>query len=52
MEDTRIRFDWAPPEVRTKEVRNFGLPGSQLFGGFAEGFEGFFKVYLGSLEGL
>ncbi|CAE7518322.1 DTX45 [Symbiodinium natans] len=25
--DHRIRFDWAPPEVRTKEVRNFGLPG-------------------------
>eukprot|EP00439_Symbiodinium_sp_Y106_P054768 s2700_g7.t1 len=28
--DTRIRFDWAPPEVRTKEVRNFGLPGSSF----------------------
>ena len=30
-EDQRIRFDWAPPEVRTKEVRNFGQPGPQLF---------------------
>ncbi|CAJ1357013.1 unnamed protein product [Effrenium voratum] len=28
--DQRIRFDWAPPEVRTREVRNFGLPGSSF----------------------
>ena len=27
-QDQRIRFDWAPPEVRTREVRNFGLPGA------------------------
>ncbi|CAE7243087.1 DTX45, partial [Symbiodinium pilosum] len=28
--DQRIRFDWAPPEVRTKELRNFGLPASSF----------------------